>query len=65
VISGIARVPTPRNKTTFAPPPTKTAEFEVKNVRKSKEEAKALHLLFDTPVYFSENKTDLQIYINK
>jgi len=42
VISGVARVPTPEGKTIFAPPPTKTAEFEVKNRRKSAEEAKAL-----------------------
>jgi len=44
VISGIARVPTiptPGDKTIFALPPTKTAEFEVKNRRKSAEEAKA------------------------
>jgi len=54
VISGIARVPTHGDKTVFAPPPTKTAEFEVKNRRKCVEEAKALHLLFVTSVYFSK-----------
>jgi len=54
VISGIARVPTPGDKIIFAPPPTKTAEFEVNNRRKSAEEAKALHLLFVTSVYFSK-----------
>jgi len=46
VINGVARVPTPGDKTIFAPPPTKTTEFEVKNWRKIAEEAKALHLLF-------------------
>jgi len=50
VISDVARVPTPGDKTTFAPPPTKTAEFEGQNRRKSAEEAKALHLLFVTSV---------------
>jgi len=54
VISGVARVPTLGNKTIFAPPPTKTAKFEVKNRRKSAKEAKALHLLFVTSVYFSK-----------
>jgi len=54
VISGIARVPTPGDNTIFAPLPTKTAEFEVKNRRKSAEEAKALHLQFVTSVYFSK-----------
>jgi len=50
-----------RDKTIFAPPLTKTAEFEVKNRRKSAEEAKALHLLFVTSVYiFRSNKTDLK-----
>jgi len=53
VISGVARVLKPGNKTIFAPPPTKTAVFEVKNRRKSAEEAKALHFLFVTSVYFS------------
>jgi len=54
VISGIARVLTPGEKTIFVLPPTKTAEFEVKNKRKSAEEAKALHLLCVTSVYFSK-----------
>jgi len=54
VISGIARVPTPEVKTVFAPPPTKTGEFEVKNRWKSSKEAKALHFLFVTFVYFSK-----------
>jgi len=54
LISGVARVPTPGDKPIFAPPPTKTAEFEVKNKRKSAEEAKALHFLFVTAVYFSK-----------
>jgi len=54
VISGIARIPTPGDKTIFALPPTKTAEFEVKNRSKSAEEAKALHLLLVTSVYFSK-----------
>jgi len=31
MVIGVERVPTPRDKTIFAPPPTKTAEFEVKN----------------------------------
>jgi len=60
VISGVARVPTPGGKTIFAPPPTKTADFEGKSRRKSTEEAKALHLLFVTSVYFRSNKTDLK-----
>jgi len=54
VISGIARVPTPKNKTVLAPPPSKTAEFKVRNRRKTAVEAKALHLLFVTSVYFSK-----------
>jgi len=54
VISGIARVPTPGDKTIFALPPIKTAEFEVKNKRKRAEKAKALHSLFVTFVYFSK-----------
>jgi len=44
----------PGGKNIFAPPPTKTVEFEVKNMRKSAEEAKAQHLLFVTSVYFSK-----------
>jgi len=44
----------PGDKTIFATPPTKTAEFEVKNRRKIAEEAKALHLLFITSGYFSK-----------
>jgi len=52
VISSVTRVPTPESKTIFAPSPTKTAEFEVKNRRKSAEKAKALHLLFVISVYF-------------
>jgi len=35
----------PGAKKIFAPPPTKIAEFEVKNRRRSAEEAKAEHLL--------------------
>jgi len=54
VIRGIARASMPRNKTIFAPPRTKTAEFEVKNRCKSTEEAKAIHLLLVTSVYFSK-----------
>jgi len=50
----VARALTPGDKTIFAPPPTKTAEFEVKNRRKSAEETKALHLLLVTSVYFSK-----------
>jgi len=51
VISGVAREPTPGGKAIFVPPPTKTAEFEVKSIRrKSAEEAKALHFLFVTSV---------------
>jgi len=38
------------------PSPTKTAEFEVKNGRKSAEEAKAAHLLFVTSVIFLRSK---------
>jgi len=62
LISGIARVPTSGDKTIFALPPTKTAEFEVKNRRKSAEEAKSLHLLFVTVLLFifRSNKTDLK-----
>jgi len=52
VISGIARVPMPGDKTIFATPLTSAAEFDVKNRRKSAEEAKALHLLFVTSVHF-------------
>jgi len=40
VISGVAKVPTPGDKTIFAPPPTK----EVKNRRKNAEMAKALYI---------------------
>jgi len=54
MISGVARVSTPGVKTIFALSPTKTAEFEVKNRCKSAEEAKAVHLLFVTSVYFSK-----------
>jgi len=54
VISGITTVPTPGNKSIFLPPPTKISEFEVKNRRKSAEEAKALHLLFVSSIYFSK-----------
>jgi len=42
VISDVARVPTPGDKTIFAPPPIITAEFEVKIRRKNAEEAKAI-----------------------
>jgi len=35
VMNGVAKVSTLGDKTIFAPPPTKTAEFEVKNRRKS------------------------------
>jgi len=45
VISGVARVPTPWDKTIFAPLSTKTAEFEMKNRRKSEEEAKAIQYI--------------------
>jgi len=38
VISGVARVPTPGGKAIFAPPLTKTAEFEVKNIRRKRAE---------------------------
>jgi len=31
LIRGVARVPGARGKNIFAPPPTKTVEFEVKN----------------------------------
>jgi len=44
--------PAPGAKNVFAPPPTKTVKFEVKNKRKSAEEAKAEHLLFVTAVIF-------------
>jgi len=50
MISGVARVSMPRDKTIFAPPTTKIAEFEVKKA----EEAKALHLLFVTSIFFSK-----------
>jgi len=44
-ISGVARVyPAPQGKNIFAPPPTKTAEFEVENMPKNKDEAKAEYL---------------------
>jgi len=47
VISGVARIPTPGSKAIFTPPPIKTAEFEVKNVRrKSAEEAKAYYIFY-------------------
>jgi len=36
----------PGAKNIFAPPPTKTAEFEMKNWCESTKEAKAEHLLF-------------------
>jgi len=51
VISSVARI-LYGGKNFFALPPTKTAEFEMKNRRKSAEEAKALHLLSVTSVYF-------------
>jgi len=54
VVSSVARVTTPGDKTIFAPSPIKTAEFEVKNRRKIAKETKALHLLFVTSVYFSK-----------
>jgi len=58
VINGVARLPGARGKNIFAPPPTKTAWFEVKNRRKSAEEAKAccLLLLF----IFRSNKTGIK-----
>jgi len=37
LIRGVARVPGARRKNIFAPPPTKTVEFEVKNRHESKE----------------------------
>jgi len=40
----------PGAKHIFAPPPIKTAKYEVKNRPKSVEEAKAEHLLFVTSV---------------
>jgi len=40
----------------LVPLPTKTAEFEVKNRRKSAEKAKAEHLLLATSVIFQSNK---------
>jgi len=54
VVIGVARIPTPGEKTIFASSPIKTAEFAVQNIgaRKSAEEAKVLHLLFVTSVYF-------------
>jgi len=52
VISGVARVPTPGDKTVFVLPPTKTAEFKVKKRSKSAEETKVC--LFVTFVYFSK-----------
>jgi len=55
VISGVATVPTSGDKTIFALTPTKSAEFEVKNIRRnSAEEAKVLDLLFVTSTYFSK-----------
>jgi len=36
VVIGVETVPTPGDKTVFAPSPTKTAEFEVKNRRAHK-----------------------------
>jgi len=33
-------------RSNFAPPPTKTAEFKVKNLHQSGEKAKAEHLLY-------------------
>jgi len=44
-------------KNIFAPPPTKTIAFEVKNRRKSAEEVTAEHLL--TLLLLSSNKTRL------
>jgi len=38
--SGLARVPCARGKNIFAPPPTKTTGFEVKNRHKTAEEQK-------------------------
>jgi len=52
MVIGVARVPTPRDKTIFASSPTKTVEFEVQNRHKSTEDIKVLHLLFVTSVYF-------------
>jgi len=43
--SSVARVPVPRGKNIVVPPPTKAAEFEVKNRHKNAEEEKHLLLL--------------------
>jgi len=46
MVISVARVPTLGDKTIFAPSPTKTAEFEVKNRRAQKRErGKVSHLL--------------------
>jgi len=44
----------PWSKNIFAPLPTKTVEFDMKNWRKSAEVAKAEHLRFVISVYFSK-----------
>jgi len=44
-----------RAKNIVAPPPTKAAEFEVKNRRKSAEKAKTKHLLLLCLFYFKNN----------
>jgi len=45
----------------FAPPPTKTAEFEEKIRLKISEKSKAEHLLFATSVIFRSNKIRLSL----
>jgi len=52
MVIGLARVLTPGDKIIFGSPPTNTAEFKVQNRRVK--EAKVLHLLFVTSVYFSK-----------
>jgi len=57
----VAVHPVTEGENIFAPPPTKTAEFEVKNLRKNAEEAKAEHLLFITSVIFRSNTMRLTL----
>jgi len=53
--------PVLKGKTIFTPPPTRIADFEVKNMRKSAKKAKAENLMFDTSVILLNNKMRLTL----
>jgi len=72
VISGVARVPCARGKIFFAPSPTKTAKFELKNRCKARNKQKH-NICYLLLRYFSKysssfnarNALSTNLYINK